>query len=652
MKIIQTPLVAFTVAVLCLALSAPVVAQTGSENGEWRFYGGGPGSTRYSSLAQIDATNVQELEVVWRWRADNFGPRPESNYRATPIMIDGVLYVTAGLRRAVAAIDSETGETLWVYRLDEGERGSHSPRLNSGRGVAFWESGDESRIIFITPGHQMVALDPNTGVAVPEFGNGGIVDLKLGLGRELDLETAPIGSSSPPLVVADVIVVGAALPSGAVPPSPEMPPGHIRGFDVRTGEQLWVFHTIPEPGEFGNETWEDGSSEYTGNTSSWITFSADTALGYVYLPLEAATGDYYGGHRLGDNLFSQSLVCLDAKTGQRVWHFQTVHHGIWDYDLPTAPILADVTVDGVDIPIVAQVTKQSFTFVFDRRTGEPIWPIEERAVAQSDVPGERTSPTQPFPTKPDPFDVQGISENNLIDFTPELRAEAIRIASRYRMGPIYTPPSVRDTNGTLGTLLLPGVLGGANWPGAALDPQTGVLYVQSVTNPTAIGLVSDTARSKMNFVRGFASLRGPQGLPLVKPPWGRMTAIDLNTGDHLWMVPNGDTPDYVASHPALENVDLPRTGRPDRGGILVTKTLLFAGEGGGMIAGTGAGGKMFRAHDKASGEIVFEFELPGRQTGLPMTYMVNGRQFIVVAVGAPGMPGELVALALPEDMIE
>jgi len=635
-------------------LASPALSQQGTTNGEWPSYGGGLGSTRYAPLDQIDRENVSELEIAWRWEARNLGPRPDYNFRATPIMMNGVLYTTAGSRRAAVAIDPATGETLWIYRFDEGERGSSAPRKTSGRGVSYWSDGEDERLFFITPSHFMIALNAKTGRPYPDFGRDGIVDLKEGLDRPLDPMKAPIGSSTPGIVVGDVIVVGAALPAGGVPPTKEMPAGHIRGYDVRTGERLWIFHTIPLPGELGHDTWEGDSWKFTGNASVWTSMSADPELGYVYLPTEAPTGDYYGGHRHGDNLFSQSLVCLDAKTGERIWHFQTVHHGIWDYDLPAAPVLADITVDGEAIPAVAQITKSGFTFVFDRKTGEPVWPIEERPVPQTDVPGEKTAPTQPFPTKPAPFERQGVTEDDLIDFTPELKAEALEIAATYTLGPLFTPPTlVTETNKTnKGTLNLPGSQGGGNWQGAAFDPESGYLYVSSSTEPTPVGLVHAPKLSNMNYVRG-RRLRlpkggGPQGLPLIKPPWGRITAIDLNTGEHVWMVPNGEAPDYVREHPALAGIDLPRTGRPERVGMLVTKTLLFAGEGGGLFGMFGGGGPMFRAYDKRTGAIVSELELPAHQTGVPMTYLLDGVQYIVVAVGAKEHPAELVALRLPE----
>ena len=636
-------------AIVVLSCSA-LLAQHGAQNGEWLYYGGDPGSTRYAPLDQINRDNVSELEIEWRWNGNNLGPGPDINFRATPIMMNGVLYTTAGTRRAAVAIDPETGETLWIYRFEEGERGNSAPRKTSGRGLSYWTDGEDERIFFITPAHFMVAINAKTGQPYPDFGRDGIVDLREGLDQDIDLMNDPVGSSTPGIVIGDVIVIGNAFPAGGVPPTKEMPVGHIRGYDVRTGERKWIFHTVPRPGEEGHDTWEGDSWKYTGNVSVWTSMSADPELGYVYLPTEAPTGDYYGGHRHGDNLFSQSLVCLDARTGRRVWHYQLVHHGIWDYDLPAAPVLADITVDGKKIKAVAQVTKQAFTFVFDRETGEPVWPIEERPVLQTKIPEEKTAPTQPFPTKPAPFDRQGVSEDDLIDFTPELKKEALEIGATYTLGPLFTPPTaVTETN--KGTLNLPGSQGGANWQGAAFDPETGYLYVSSSTVPTPIGLVHSPNLSNMDYVRG-RRLRlpeggGPQGLPLIKPPWGRITAIDLNTGEHVWMMANGEVPDYVREHPALEGVALPRTGRPERVGLLVTKTLLFAGEGSGLFGMYGGGGPLLRAHDKATGEILAELELPAHQTGVPMTYMHEGVQYIVVAVGKREHSAELVALRLP-----
>ena len=663
--VVSVPLVVVVVIALVMALGAtPAAAQHGARNGEWRHYGGDAGGTKYSPLDQIDRDNVADLEIVWRWKTDNFGPRLDFNYQATPLMIDGVLYTTAGRRRNVVAIDAGTGETLWMYRYDEGRRGQVAPlRASSGRGVAYWTDGQgDERIIHVTQGYRLVALDAKTGRPIPTFGADGVVDLYDNLYDGLDrpaVEDGQIGLNSPATVVGDVVVVGAALRATA--PAREFPAGFVRGFDVRTGERLWIFHTIPQPGEFGNDTWEDGSWSYTGNTGVWAPMSADEELGYVYLPVETPTNDLYGGHRPGDNLFAESLVCLDARTGERIWHFQLIHHGVWDYDIPTAPTLIDLDVGGRVVKAVAQITKQAFTYVFDRVTGEPLWPIEERPVPQSNVPGERTAATQPFPTRPPAFDRQGVSPDDFLDFTAEIAAEARRIGSEYRQGPLYTPPIVAGQDGFRGLLMLPHMTGGANWQGGAVDAETGVLYVASITNPTIAGLVNDPARSTMDYVFGVGRPRraagqapqgcgeiGPLGLPLVKPPWGRITAIDLNAGDLLWTVANGDTPDCVKNHPALSGLDIPRTGKPERSGILVTKTLLFAGEGSGLMATpTWAGGPMFYAYDKQTGDVIWEYELPRNQSGVPMTYLLDGKQYIALAIGARGQPAELVAFALP-----
>jgi quinoprotein glucose dehydrogenase len=623
-------------------------AQRGAVNGEWSWYGGDAAGTKYSPLDQINASNVNQLQIVWRWKREGFGARPDSNWQVTPLMIGGALYFTAGTSRAAVAVEATSGDTLWTYLLDEGDRGEQAPRTNN-RGLAYWSNGaDDARILLITPGYHLVELNAKSGKPVPEFGEKGVVDLWNGLDRQV--QPSQIGSSSPPMVVGDVVIVGAALQGGTAPRSKNNVPGYVRGYDVRTGRLLWTFHTIPQRGEFGNDTWGGDSWQYTGNTAVWAPMSADLELGYVYLPVETPTGDYYGGHRPGDNLFGDSIVCLDAKTGRRIWHYQLIHHDIWDWDTASAPVLLDVRINGRPRKIVAQVTKQGFAYVFDRVTGEPVWPIVEKAVAQSDVPGEQTSLTQPFPTKPAPFDRQGVTEDDLIDFTPEIKAEALRIASQFKLGPLYTPPIVEGTAGKRGTLTVPHNQGAANWESAGADPETGILYVPSVTNWWASALGEGGDRSDMRYIgRPGGRVEGPMGLPLIKPPWGRITAIDLNTGDHVWMVPNGQAPEYVRNHPALAGVDLSSAGNPERAPLLVTKTLLFSGDGAGLFSsGPQGGGRKFRALDKKTGRTIFEMELPGNETGLPMTYMMSGRQFIVVATGSRGAVPELVALALPE----
>lgn len=648
--------------VFVIVTTTTAIAQRGEPDSEWPTYGADLASTRYSILDQINAENFNELEVAWRLKTDNFGPRSEGNLQSTPLMVGGVLYSTAGSRRAVVALDAATGELLWVYRHDEGVRGEAAPRRLSGRGLAYWTDGTEERIVYVTPGYRLIALDANTGRPIPDFGQRGIVDLKLEADQHMDPVDSDIGLQAAPIIANDVIVVGAAHSPGVWPKSMRNEKGFVRGYDVRTGRRLWIFHTVPMAGEFGAETWLNDSREYTGNTGAWAQMSADEELGLVYVPTEAPTNDAYGGHRPGDNLFGNSVLALDLKTGRRVWHFQTSHHDIWDWDVPCAPILADIVVEGRTIAAIAQPTKQGFVFVLDRATGEPVWPIEERPVPSGDVPGEWYAATQPFPTKPPPFERQGVSLDDLIDFTPALRAEAVELVSKYRIGPIFTPPSMSRYDGPLATLMLPRATGGANWQGGSLDPETNILYVFSNTSIWAMGLVHAPERSDMDFVQGLAPDpaspgtgsgvgRFPrltvQGLPLVKPPWGRITAIDLDDGEIVWQIPHGATPDNVRNHPALAGLTIPRTGRLGRIGTLVTKSLVIAGEGGVFTTPSGERGAMLRAYDKVSGAEVGEVYLPAPQTGSPMTYVLDGRQYLVVAVSGGGQSGELIALRLP-----
>ena len=634
--------------VLGLALpAAPVFGQQGAQNGEWRSYGGDAGSTKYSSLDVIDETNVQDLEVVWRWQTVDYERQAEdpdvrfnSLLLATPLKVGDALFTSTNLGQA-AAIDAVTGETLWVY--NSVAEGTSAGRGRGTRGLAYWTDGSDERLLTVS-GEHLVALGTRTGELYPEFGENGKVDLRQDMGPRLQRYSW----NAAPLVCGDVVVVGAAMSDS--PTRQEATPGYVRGYDVITGELRWRFNPVPQPGEAGNETWEDGSWQYSGNANVWSLMSADEELGYVYLPVSTPTNDWYGGHRLGDNLFAESLVALECATGERVWHYQMIHHGLWDYDNPAAPNLVDITVDGRPIRAVVQVTKQGFTYVFDRVTGEPVWPIVELPVPPSLVPGERASPTQPFPTWPLPFERQGITANDLIDFTPELRAEAIEILGGYVFGPIFTPPSVRseDPDDTQGTIQLPGWVGGADWNGAAIDPETQILYVPSVTAPIVVSLVAPNPdASDFNYVRGAPrSVQGPRGLPLVKPPWGRITAIDLNSGEHLWMVPNGEGP---RDHEALQGLDLPRLGAPGRPAPLLTKTLLFIGEGSpSMLAMPRlAGGNMFRAYDKDTGEVLWETELQAGTAGAPMTYMADGKQYIVVGIGEANRPAEFIALSLP-----
>ena len=644
-------LVGLTLAVLPPAASA----QNGTQNGEWRSYAGDIAGTRYAALDQITAENFSDLEIAWRLKTANLGPNPEFNFQSTPLMVDGVIFTTAGSRRSVVAADAETGELLWMHRLDEGERGAAAPRRLSGRGLAYWDDGGAGRIVYVTPGYQLVMLDAATGLRLDDFGTDGIVDLKQTMDQELDPVTGEVGLHAAPLVVGDTIIVGAAhLPGGAAR-SMRNVKGHIRGFDAHSGERKWIFHTIPGADEYGNDTWLNDSWRYTGNTGVWGQISADAELGIVYLPTEMPTNDYYGGHRHGDNLFSDSLVAVDINTGERLWHYQFIHHDVWDWDIPCAPILVDITVDGREVQAIAQPTKQAWLYVFDRVTGEPVWPIEEQPVDPSDVPGELLAPTQPFPTKPPAYDRQGVSLDDLVDFTPEIKRRAEEIVSRFRIGPIFTPPSVASPDGTLGTLMLPSAGGGTNWPGGSLDVETGIAYLYSFTNVTALGLINDAERSDMNFIRGTPRGVNPalaalnvDGIPLIKPPWGRITAIDLNAGEILWQVPHGDTPDHIRNHPLLDGVDVPKTGRIGRVGTIVTRTLVIAGEAGMATTETGELGAMLRAYDKSTGAEVGAVYMPAPASGAPMTYLHEGRQYVALAISGGGFPGEIIAFRLPE----
>jgi quinoprotein glucose dehydrogenase len=639
--------------VLCLSLSA--AAQTGAKNGEWPTYGGDLGNTRYSALDQINATNFDKLQIAWRLKTENFGPEPEYKFETTPLMVKGVLYTTAGSRRAVVALDAATGELLWMHAEHEGERGQKAPRLLSGRGVAYWTDGHEERILYVTPGYRLIALDARTGIPVATFGEQGVVDLRLNDDQEMDLINAEIGLHATPVVAGDTVIVGAAHRSGAEPKSRVNVKGYVRGFDVRTGKRLWIFHTVPKPGEFGYDTWLKGSAEYTGNTGVWTQISVDEDLGMAYLPVELPTHDYYGGERPGNTLFSESIVAVDLKTGQRKWHYQLVHHGLWDFDIPCAPVLVNITVNGKPVKALAQATKQSVLYVLNRVNGEPVWPIVERAVPTGDVPGEWYAPTQPVPTKPPFYGRNGFTTDELIDFTPALKKEALQVASKYKLGPIFTPPVVSKADGYLATLIIGQSLGGTNWPGGSYDPQTHMFYVFSQGALGALGLVPpDPGVSDVKYVQGIVSKEGGgfhrltiHGLPLNKPPYGQISAINLDTGDIVWQVAHGETPDEIRNSPLLKGLNIPRTGRSGIIGVLTTKTLVIAGEAGIFTNPSGKKGALLRAYDKATGRDAGAVYMPAGQTGSPMTYMLNGRQYIVVAIGGAGYPAELLAFTLP-----
>jgi len=660
-------------------------------SGDWRSYAGDLRNQHYSPLDRITAGNFNTLDVAWRFKTDSLGPRPEYKLEGTPLMANGVLYTTAGTRRAVVALDAVTGELRWVHAEQEGARAAASPRQLSGRGVAYWTDGREERILYVTPGYRLVALDAKTGSRVKGFGKDGIVDLKdgavFGKGEQIDLVTGEIGLHATPAVTTDgVVMVGSAFLEGGTPKTHNNTKGLVRGFDVRTGKRLWTFNTIPRPGEFGNDTWQNESWAVNGNVGVWNQIAVDEALGLAYLPVETPSSDFYGGLRPGNNLFAESLVAIDYKTGRRKWHFQLVHHPIWNMDISAAPMLVDLTVDSQPVKAVAAMGKQAMLYLFDRVTGKPIFPIEERPVPQSDVPGEKTSPTQPFPTKPPPYDYQGVTLDTLVDFTPELHAEALKVAARYKIGPIFTPPPVSKAEGPIAGFRSSG---GTNWPGGSFDPETHIAYIPSYTALPILGLLpppneefSDLPYVSGNVLTGVRYVSGPgenagadavrpsgrgrgnaptattgdvtvnanataQGLPLVKPPYGRISAIDLDRGEIIWQVAHGETPDSVRNHPALKGLTIPRTGQSGAVGALVTKTLVIAGD---PLATTVPGrprGAMLRAYDKATGREVGAVYMPAQQSGTLMTYALNGRQFIVVPISGGNYSGEYLAFTLP-----
>lgn len=628
--------------------------------GEWPSHTGDTKGTRYSPLDQINAANFSSLEVAWRFKTDQLGPRPEYKLEGTPLMVGGVLYTTAGTRRAVVALDAVTGELLWMHSENEGERGAAAPRPLSGRGLSYWTDGKSARILYITPGYQLIALDAKTGVRIRTFGDSGAVDLKKQMDTPVlpDLTTGEIGYQGAPVIGRDVVIIGAAFREGGSPKSYRNNKGDIRGFDVRTGKKLWTFHTIPRKGEYGYDSWLNNSADDAGNTGVWTQITVDEELGLVYLPVESPTGDYFGGHRPGNNLYGESLVCVDLRTGVRKWHYQIVRHPIWDFDLASAPILADITVGGKAVKAVALPTKQGILYVFDRVTGVPVWPFEERAVEKGEVPGEWYAPTQPIPTKPAAYARNGVTLNDLIDFTPALKEAGLAVASRFKLGPIFTPPVLSKADGPLATLSNGPTNGGSNWPGGSFDPETHIVYLAATNaSPSPLGLVVPAKGvSDMNYVRGFAPPPGGgrggasmsvQGLPLLKPPYGTITAINLDNGEFVWQVPHGETPDAIRNHEALKGLTIPRTGQAGYSGTLVTKTLVIAGDPEVTTLAPRPRSAVLRAYDKATGKEVGGVTIPAPQSGSPMTYAVNGKQYIVVAVSGGPYSGEYIAFRLP-----
>ena len=625
---------------------------------EWPYVGAGPAHTKYSAAGDITVANVGELEIAWRWEPNEiplneYGTRP-GQFQATPIMVGNVLYLSTMYSR-VAALDAETGAELWIFdpRVYEGGPKGASPTGFKHRGVAWWSDGNAARI-FLNSRDRLYAIDAATGALDPGFGDSGSVLLTEGHGRPVSRHE--FDQTSPSVVFGDLVIVGSRVPDRVQRKFD--PPGTVQAFDVRTGERRWVFFTIPQSGEdFGADTWEDESWRYTGHANVWGLMSLDAERGLLYVPTSTPSSDYWGGRRVGANLFAESLVCLDARTGERRWHFQTVHHGVWDYDLSAAPNLVTITVDGRRIDAVAQVAKNGFTYVFDRVTGEPVWPIEERAVdTATDVPGEVLYPTQPLPTRPTPFSRQGVSLADANDLTAEIHALAVAEMQRFRLGPLYTPPSLQ------GTLQRPGASGGANWGGAAFDPETGLLYVRSSedadTNQVCLNAGNDPevdVEYSNNCPYGATLLMyreagGPGAaqtpesglgpIPLIRPPYAHLVAIDLHAGEIAWKMPFGEGSPEVRNHPLLRGVELPeRLGTRGNSGPLVTN--------GGLVF-VGGGEPYLYAFDKATGAEVWRGATPFRTYANPMTYRSrSGRQFVVIATGA-GPDAALVAFARPE----
>jgi quinoprotein glucose dehydrogenase len=702
-----------SIGLAALALTLPAPAQWRPKETEWPTYTADLAGSKYRPLDQINASNFSKLEIAWRFKTDNLGTRPEYKLEGTPLMVNGVIYATGGTRRAVVALDARNGEMIWVHSVREGMRAAISPRQLSGRGLAFWSDGKgDDRVIYVTTGYRLMELNARNGQVIQTFGKDGVIDLKLGMvtgtNTQIDPEKGEAGLHAAPTVVNDVVIVGSAFKEGMTVPTHNNTKGLVRAYDVKSGKLLWTFHTIPHAGEFGVDTWENDSWKDNGNTGVWTQITVDPQLGLAYLPVESPSSDFYGGHRPGNNLFGESLVAVDLRTGQRKWHYQIVHHPIWDYDLSSAPLLMDITVDGKAVKAVALPTKESFLYVFDRATGKPVWPIDEKAVPQSDVPGEKTSATQPFPSKPPAYGRAWLSvPEDLIDFTPEMRAEAVERLKHYRVEGMFTPPVVGDPNKWLGGISMGNATGGTNWAGGGFDPETHTVYVQAanafvsgvslrkppegfsdiryvsgredqpwrVMEGPGFGSAADApqpgrrgggaapaaegapagagrgGRGGSTPAAGAAAAGGLliQGLPIVKPPYGVLSAIDLDKGDLKWQVPYGETPDNIRLHPALKDKNIPNTGMNGYNGcgVLVTKTLVIIGDTQ-VTSVTHPRGAMMRAYDKATGKEVGAVWMPAPVSGSPMTYMWQGKQYIIIAVSGGNYSGEYLAFALPD----
>ena len=686
------------------ALAQGAVGQPSTTRGDWPMYFADPSGSRYSPQDQINPSNFSKLELAWHFKTDAMGAHPEYKLEGTPIEVNGTVYTTAGSRRAVVALDAKTGELKWVYSINEGIRAAISPRQLSGRGVSYWTDGNgDDRILDVTTGYRLVELNAKTGRPVESFGDHGVIDMKVGaytgvpgqpgVYKQIDLVTGEIGLHTTPTVVGDTVIVGSSMKEGFQPTTQNNTKGIVRAWDVKTGKLNWTFHDIPQKGEFGYDSWEKGSADYNGNAGVWTGITADPVLGNVYLPIEDATNDVYGGSRLGNDLYADSLVCIDLQTGKMKWYYQFVHHPIWNYDITSPPLLVDITVDGKPVKAVAVPSKQAWLYVFDRVTGKPIWPIVERPVPQSDTPGEKTSKTQPFVTKPAPYARNSFDQNDLIDFTPDLRAKALDVLKQYKVGPMYTAPVLGKIGGPYKTLSLNNASGGTNWPGGGFDPETQTVFVPainggivtrglvvppegysdarylegeagqvfSVALGPGFGSASDAPKvgadaAKLNAILSKINPPKPakpparftvDGLPLLKPPYGTLTAINLNTGDFRWQVPHGDTPDEIKNNPALKGITLPKTGQAGNVGLAVTHSLVVSGDPQYSTSPGHPRGAMLRGYDKMTGQQAGEIWLPAPQSGSPMTYSYDGRQYIMVAVSGGNYSGDYLAFALP-----
>src|SRR5215472_12104080 len=696
-------------ALLPFLFAVPSSAQTAqgqpsTAKGDWPMYFADPSGSRYSPLDQINASNFNQLQQAWHFKTDNLGARPEFKLEGTPLEINGTIYTTGGSRRAVVALNAKTGELKWVYSMDEGARAALAPRQLSGRGVSYWTDGNgDERILYVTTGYRLVELNAHTGRPIEDFGNHGVIDLKVGAYtgvqghpgeyKQIDLTYGEIGLHSTPTVVNNVVIVGSAMKEGFQPLEVNNTKGLVRAFDVKTGKLLWTFHDIPQKGEFGYDSWKNNSAEFNGNTGTWTGITVDPELNSVYLPVEDPTNDLYGGARPGNDLFGDSLVCVDLQTGKMKWYYQIVHHPIWDYDLSSPPLLVNITVNGKAIKAVALPTKEANLYVFDRVTGKPIWPIAEKPVPQSDVPGEETSKTQPFPTKPAPYARQSMTEDELVDFTPELRAKAVAIIKKYyKLGAMFSPALASKVGGPYGVMDIGNAAGGTNWPGAGFNPETHVVFAPAANAMVGpLGLVQPPAGLTDNRYEagtagqpftisggpGFGSASDapkvsadqaklesimaehPQvateprppfnvdGLPFVKPPYGLLTAINLDTGDTLWQVPHGDTPDEIRLNPALKGMNIPKTGQAGNVGEVITKNLVVMGDPTYSTSEGHPRGAMLRAYDQKSGQQVGAVWMPAPQSGSPMTYSYDGKQYIIVAVSGGNYSGDYLAYALP-----